>query len=88
MNRLSQTEKIRSLVEERLNHRGASKESEIHETILIQSGNYCGRRYQLDGFQAVWFAEENQIKFYSEDGTFLEVVVPETISSDNQQKAA
>ena len=88
MTRISQTERIRQLIEKKLIQRGASEDSEIHETILIHGGNYCGRRYEFDGFQAVWFVEENQIKYYSEDGILLEVVVLDTNSSRDQQKAA
>ena len=38
------------------------------ETLLIRDGYYRGRRFQHQGYQAVWFAEEEEIKFFLPDG--------------------
>ena len=46
------------------------------ETTLIRDGYYCGNRFVLDDYQAVWFVEEDQIKFYGPDGGLLRVVTP------------
>jgi hypothetical protein len=43
--------------------------TEIHETILIRHGSYCGRRFGLMGFSLVWFHEEGQVKLYAPNGT-------------------
>lgn len=47
--------------------------SPIYETILIRDDFYCGRRFATKDMEAVWFIEENQVKFYSEDGTVVRV---------------
>lgn len=45
----------------------------LQETILVRDGYYCGRRFQADHMQAIWFIEEDQIKFYAGDGGVLRV---------------
>lgn len=44
-------------------------DSIVQETTLIRGGMYCGRRFYLEGYSAVFFAEEQQIKFYHPDGS-------------------
>ena len=41
------------------------------ETILIRDGFYCGRRFTAENRRAIWFHEEQVIKFYGPDGDFL-----------------
>ncbi len=36
----------------------------FRESILIREGSYCGRRFEADGAYAVWFLEEDEVKFY------------------------
>ena len=36
----------------------------FRESILIRDGSYCGRRFEAEGAYAVWFLEEDEIKFY------------------------
>ena len=43
-----------------------------NESILLNDGYYCGRRFEYDGLNAIWFIEENEIKFYDRDGTLLQ----------------
>lgn len=43
------------------------------ETILIRDGMYCGRRFYIDDFMAVWFIEEGEIKFYDQAGAVATV---------------
>lgn len=38
------------------------------ETTLIRDGMYCGRRFALEGYCIVYFAEEKQIKLYVPTG--------------------
>jgi hypothetical protein len=59
---------IRRLVEQTFRGLGADPDSTLLESILVRDGYYCGRRFDCDGMQAVWFAEENEIKFYGRDG--------------------
>jgi len=42
-----------------------------NESILLNDGYYCGRRFEYDGLNAIWFIEENEIKYYDRDGTLL-----------------
>lgn len=44
------------------------------ETILIRGGNYCGRRFDGDAGHAIWFAEEDQLKFIDAQGRVVRVV--------------
>lgn len=44
------------------------------ETLLVRGGEYCGHRYHTDDMAAVWFLEEDQIKFYNAEGHVLDVV--------------
>ena len=46
----------------------------VDESLLIRSGTYCGHRFEKDGFRAVWFIEEEQIKLYGKDGQLLRVL--------------
>lgn len=65
---------IRSLVREKLSKFGDAADASAGEAMLIRDGYFCGRRFYQDGLQAVWFIEENQIKFYDRDGSILEVL--------------
>jgi len=44
---------------------------DVQETILIRKGHYCGRRLSANGFSAVWFIDESQIKLIDVDGQSL-----------------
>lgn len=37
---------------------------QFRESLLLRKGCYCGRRFEADGAYAVWFLEENEVKFY------------------------
>lgn len=41
------------------------------ESLLIRGGYFCGRRFEMDGFSAIWFVEERQLKVYDPDGQLL-----------------
>jgi len=47
---------------------------EISENILIRDEMYCGRRFRSGGYQAIWFIEEDEIKFYAQGGAVLRVM--------------
>lgn len=54
---------------------------EFRESILIRDGSYCGRRFETDGAYAVWFLEEDEIKFYGAIGDLrraIESPLPES----------
>lgn len=65
---------IRSLVRQTLARHGASLERPFGEAMLIHNGYFCGRRFESGGFQAIWFLEENEIKFYDPSGALLQVL--------------
>lgn len=71
----SRTERIRQFITQSLVKMGANSESQIRETLLIKRGNYCGHRFKLDSYHAVWFVEEDQVKFFGPDG-LLETTQP------------
>jgi hypothetical protein len=60
----------------------------LEEMILIRDGFYCGRRFRVDGHQAVWFCEENELKFYDCDGHLSRVVRPLVARAASQQRVA
>lgn len=47
---------------------GSAGDEPVHESILIQDGFYCGRKFSRDGYVMVWFVEEQQVKIYSPQG--------------------
>ncbi len=67
-------EQIRSLIREKLIQLGGTAELPPRETMLIRDGYFCGRRFTNEGLQAVWFIEENEVKFYDRDGAIVEVL--------------
>ena len=58
------------------------------ETILVQDGHYCGRRFRGLTIEAVWFQEAEQIKFYDAGGALLEVFSTEQIIQLNPRQVA
>lgn len=64
-------ESIRSEIRQRLAEFGAPLGESMAESCLLQDNSYCGRRFSLGGYQAVWFLEENEIKFYAPSGELL-----------------
>jgi hypothetical protein len=64
-------ESIRSGIRQRLIDLGAEDLGNPAESCLLQDGAYCGRRFTLGGFQAVWFFEEDQVKFYGARGEMM-----------------
>ena len=67
-------EQVRHLVLHNCRKLGISTDGGLEETILIRNGFYCGRRFATSGAHAVWFCEENQLKFYGGNGKVLYVL--------------
>jgi hypothetical protein len=63
------TDSVRRIVTETLVAVGLSDGEAPQETILIRNGAYCGRRFDTSRGHAVWFVEEEQIKFFRVDGS-------------------
>ena len=62
---------IRRQVRQIFQERGALEGAEMCESLLIRGGFFCGRRFEMDGFCAVWFVEEDELKIYDRDGKVL-----------------
>lgn len=83
-----QLETIRAVVSQTI-AKHTSTEVDFFETVLIRDGFYCGRCFTCDAVRAVWFAEENIVKFYGADGQFLESrAVNEDVNEGWRQQAA
>jgi hypothetical protein len=66
-------DQIRQSIAATLAELGCDSSAGLEEAILIRQGMYCGRRFQCPGGSAIWFAEENQIKFYGAEGRLARV---------------
>ncbi len=73
-------EQIRSLIREKLILYGGAAEQSPREAMLIRDGFFCGRRFTSDGLHAVWFIEENEVKFFDREGAIVEVL---ELTADN-----
>jgi hypothetical protein len=62
------TEAVRALVRGTFTELGLDPSPQWRETVLIRDGAYCGRRFDVAGGHAIWFVEEQQIKFFLGDG--------------------
>jgi hypothetical protein len=58
-------DEIRRHVAETFAQMDVREPQQFRESLLIRKGSYCGRRFEADGAYAVWFLEENEVKFYS-----------------------
>ncbi len=76
MSNATPVEKIRLAIAEQLTTFGVPSISSMHETILIRNGIFCGRKFQCEGYEVVWFMEEDQIKFFSPCGDLLKSTSP------------
>lgn len=56
------------------------------ETLLLRDGLYCGRRFELGEHQAVWFIEEDQVKFYGPRGELLRSLRASQIATAEQSE--
>jgi hypothetical protein len=70
-------EAIRQQVAQAFADMGLAEPKDFRETILIRGGNYCGRRFEGSTGHAIWFVEENQLKFYDADGKLACVLEPQ-----------
>lgn len=90
-------ERIRHAIAWQLGSLGVRDTSSMHETILIHNGLFCGRKFQCEEFEVVWFLEEDEIKFFSPCGELLRASTStaclqelerESRRSDSERKAA
>jgi hypothetical protein len=70
------THEVRERVAEVFAQLGGDAGEELRETILVSDGAYFGRRFDGPRGHAIWFVEEDQLKFYRPDGTMDRVIEP------------
>ncbi|WP_164101751.1 hypothetical protein [Candidatus Laterigemmans baculatus] len=58
------------------------------ESILIRGGFYCGRRFHLGGYSAVWFAEEDEIKLFDSQGQLIDALTIEEFHATLEHRRA
>lgn len=88
MNHSAQLERIRHFVQVTLEQLAGTSHATLRESILVRDGQYCGRRFLLDSLQAVWFLEENELKFYGKDGAVLKVLAADGVPTRHRRAAA
>ncbi len=96
MNASTPVEKIRLVIAEQLSQFGAQYTASMGEAILIRNGLFCGRKFKCEGYEVVWFIEEDEIKFFGPCGDLLKSTsaiacirqYEEHHTSDNIRRAA
>jgi hypothetical protein len=73
------TESVRRQVAATFSQTGLELGEELRESILIRDGAYCGRRFETSQGHAIWFVEEDQLKFYRPDGSVVRVLEPAAV---------
>ena len=76
MHQAGHPHRVRELIREIFLELGANPMAKEMESLLIRSGAYCGHRIDKDGFRAIWFIEEDQIKFYDRSGSLARSLAP------------
>lgn len=71
MNSETPVEKAREAIAWHLQALGVKRIETMHETMLIRNGLFCGRKFECEQHQVVWFLEEDEIKFFSPVGEML-----------------
>ena len=79
---------IRKLIEQTFESLRPESQGLTRETLLIREGQYCGHRYESAQLSAVWFLEEDEIKFFGNDGSLLFVLQPRRSPGTAAQRAA
>ena len=71
MTHLDLVQRVRQEVRDTIAELSHESTQPLQETILVRDGLYCGRRFQAEQYEAIWFIEEGEIKFYAIDGGVL-----------------
>lgn len=72
MSDITRLERVRCLVRESFARSGGSSVALSEETYLLRDGCYCGHRFETEGWRAVWFVEEDELKIYSPEGQLVD----------------
>lgn len=86
MSTATPVEKIRLAISEQLVQFGLQNVESLHETILIRNGLFCGRKFQGEGHEVVWFLEEDEIKFFSPCGDLLKATSAIAFMRDAEER--
>ncbi len=65
---------VRGHVAEAFRQHRLADGSEPRESILLKSGIYCGRRFEVGTGYAMWSYESDELKVYTINGKLLETV--------------
>ena len=79
---------IRQYIRSTLLALGEPQPPTVVESLLIRDGIYCGHRFRRNAYEAVWFVEENQVKFYGPDGALLQTADANDVAVKQTQQAA
>lgn len=78
----SMTEQVRELANAILRDLGSVPSAgELRETMLIRGGNYCGHRYRLGDYEAVWFIEEDELKVLGSNGVIRKLTASAAVAA-------
>lgn len=88
MSTLPTADSVRDIIQRTFRKFGADSQQALLETILIRDGHFCGRRYSHEDRSAVWFVEENEIKFYDFNGSVVKTISATSHRSGSEQRAA
>jgi hypothetical protein len=88
--KITPVERIRHAICALLSKLCSEPVASLHETILIRDGLYCGRKFQIPGYEVVWFVEEDEIKVFGPCGNLLStnsaITVLNELDTENQQQ--
>jgi hypothetical protein len=68
------TQSVREMAARLLAELRLSDGSELRESLLLREGLYCGRRFEAEHGDAIWFIEEDELKIIGADGRVRRVI--------------
>lgn len=74
MDPFERLELLRNFVRSYFERISNDSDEQYSENILLRDEHYCGRRFRYGAHSAVWFAEEDEVKFYDGKGQLLEAI--------------
>ena len=87
MDHLDYLERVRRFVRLTFEELGGPVKT-VEETVLLRGEHYCGRRFRSGSMVAVWFSDENELKFYSPQGGIARVFRPAVVIEPTYQQRA
>ena len=68
------TETVRDIAARTLAELRLSDGTPPRESVLLRDGIYCGRRFEAEHGDALWFFEEDELKIIGADGRVRRVI--------------